>query len=106
MTVVNFLYDDAKTLAGFCIEGHSTDAYDDVEGKTVCASVSSAAYMAANTVTDVIGDKASVEVSDGRMYFFVKNISDASNKVLKGFKLHITELSRQYGKRLKITTEV
>ena len=105
MTVVKFLY-DANVLTGFCIEGHSTDNCDDIEGKTVCASVSSAAYMAANTVTDVIGDKADVKVSDGKMFFKVRNISDASNTVLEGFKLHITQLSCQYGKRLKITTEV
>ena len=105
MTSVKFLY-DAKTIIGFCIEGHSTTAYDDIEGKIVCASVSSAAYMAANTVTEIIGDSCEAVVDDGKMYFKVNNISDSSIKVLEGFKLHITELSNQYSKRLKITTEV
>ena len=99
MTVVKFLY-DGKRLVGFCIEGHSTSDCDDVAGKTVCASVSSAAYMTANTITEIIGDSCEIEVDDAKMFLKLKSISDASLKVLEGFKLHITELSSQYSKRI------
>ncbi|MBQ3057470.1 MAG: ribosomal-processing cysteine protease Prp [Clostridia bacterium] len=100
MTSVKFLAD--KKLYGFEISGHSTVNCDDEVGKTVCAAVSSAAYMAANTITEIIGDKAKATVSDGEMYFKVKNPSDATIKVLKGLKLHLTELSMQYSNNIKI----
>ena len=64
MTKVKFFADE-KGLCGFEIKGHSSKNCDDELGKIVCAAVSSAAYMAANTVTEIIGDKAAADVSDG-----------------------------------------
>lgn len=100
MTSVKFLAD--KNLYGFEISGHSSRDCDDEFGKIVCAAVSSAAYMAANTVTEIIGDKADVEVDDGRMVFVCKEPSDATVKVLLGLKLHLTALSEDYSNNLKI----
>ena len=100
MTSVKFLADEK--LCGFEISGHSTVSCDDEVGKTVCAAVSSAAYMAANTITEIIGDKAEAKVNDGEMYFKVKNPSDAAIVVIKGLKLHLTELSMQYSNNIKI----
>ena len=60
MTKVKFFADE-KGLCGFEIKGHSSKNCDDELGKIVCAAVSSAAYMAANTVTEIIGDKAAAE---------------------------------------------
>ena len=101
MTSVKFLV-DSKGIYGFEINGHSSKNSDDLVGKTVCAAVSSAAYMAANTITEIIGDKAKAEVSDAKMLFSVKNPCDASVKVLDGLKLHLTELSEQYSNNIKI----
>ena len=100
MTRVKFLADEK--LYGFKISGHSSRNCDDEVGKTVCAAVSSAAYMAANTITEIIGDKADSKVSDGEMLFTAENPSDESVKVLLGLKLHLTELSMQYGNNIKI----
>ena len=100
MTSVKFLAD--KKLFGFEISGHSTVNCDDEVGKTVCAAVSSAAYMTANTITEIIGDKADAKVFDGKMYFAVKNPSDAAIMILEGLKLHLTELSMQYSNNIKI----
>ena len=102
MTKIAFL-SDAAGICGFEVAGHSTENCDDLEGKLVCSAVSSAAYMAANTVTEIIGDKCDAEVSDGMMKIRVANPSKASRAVLEGFRLHISELSKQYSKRLKIT---
>ena len=55
MTKVKLLADE-KGLCGFEISGHSSKDGADEVGKIVCAAVSSAAYLAANTVTDIIGD--------------------------------------------------
>ena len=101
MTSVKFLA-DSKGIYGFEISGHSSKNSDDTVGKTVCAAVSSAVYMVANTVTEIIGDKADAVVDDAKMYFSVKNPSDASKKMLEGLKLHLTELSDQYSNNIKI----
>ena len=105
MTKARFFYKNS-VLCGFLIEGHSTKNAGDDEGRALCSAVSSAAYMAANTVTEVIGDTARIEVEDGKMLFILENISEKSEIVLNGLKLHLTELSKQYGKRLSVITEV
>lgn len=88
---------------GFRITGHSTKNARDDEGRLLCAAVSSAAYMAANTITDIIGDKADISVEDGAMSVEVSSPSEKTKAVLSGLKLHLSELSKQYGARLKIT---
>lgn len=105
MTSVKFL-SDKENLYGFEIKGHSSFDCDDIEGKIVCSAVSSAAYMAANTVTEIIGDECKAVVDDALMRIEVKNPSSSTVTVLKGLKLHLNELSKQYGNRIKITTEV
>ena len=102
MTKIAFL-SDAAGICGFEVAGHSSNDCDDLEGKLVCSAVSSAAYMAANTVAEIIGDRCDAEVSDGFMKILVRNPSAQTRAVLEGFRLHISELSKQYSKRLKIT---
>ncbi len=101
MNSVKFLADE-KGIYGFEISGHSSKNSDDTFGKIVCSAVSSAAYMAANTITDIIGDKAEVKLDDAEMFFSVSNPSKASTSVLEGLKLHLTELSKQYSNNIKI----
>ena len=105
MTRVKFL-SNRESLSGFEIIGHSSDDCDDFEGKIVCAAVSSAAYMTANTITEIIGDECDIDIDDAKMRVSVKNPSQKTIAVLEGLKLHLTELSKQYSKRIKITTEV
>ena len=105
MTRVKFL-SKGEGLTGFEITGHSSVDCDDVEGKIVCSAISSAGYMAANTIIEIIGDAAKVDVQDAKMYLNVDFPSKETIAVLKGLKLHLTELSKQYSKRIKITTEV
>ena len=90
-------------IRGFHIKGHSTENAGDDEGRALCAAVSSAAYMAANTITEVIGDEAEAGVSEGEMFFKVLSPSEKTEAVLKGLKLHLSELQKQYGTRLIIT---
>ena len=101
MTKAIFLADENGPY-GFEISGHCSADSDDETGRIVCAAVSSAAYMAANTVTDIIGDKAEIFVDDAVMRFYVKNPSDCTVKVLEGLRLHLTELSEQYGSNITI----
>ena len=101
MTSVKFLA-DKKNLCGFEISGHSTFSGDDENGKIVCAAVSSAAFMAANTITEIIGDSADIKIEDAVMHLNVKNPSSETVKVIEGLKLHLTELSVQYSNNIKV----
>ena len=101
MTSVKFLADE-NSIYGFEIGGHSSQNCDDEVGKIVCAAVSSAAFMAANTVTDIIGDKADITASDAKMVFVCKKPSNATVKVLLGLQLHLTALADDYSNNLRI----
>ncbi|MBE6808908.1 MAG: ribosomal-processing cysteine protease Prp [Ruminococcaceae bacterium] len=101
MTSVKFLADE-KRIYGFSLSGHCSKDGDDEIGKIVCAAVSSAAYMTANTITEIIGDEAAASVDEAKMLFEVKNPSDSAVKVLEGFKLHLEELSDQYSNNIRI----
>ena len=99
MIRVKFLVGN-RQLAGFEIKGHADFA--DIGEDIVCASVSSAAFMAANTVTEIIGADADAAESDGAMTFLVKKPCERTETVLKGLELHLTELSKQYPDNIKI----
>lgn len=84
-----------NSLTGFELKGHS--GYAEHGSDIVCASVSSAAYMTANTITDILGLDADISVDDG--YMMMKLTSQNALKaqdILRGFELHVTELSKQY----------
>lgn len=88
-------------ITGFSVDGHT--GYSNEGSDIVCASVSSAVYMTANTITDVLFLKAGVEVEDGHLYLTVdeKDVKGAQ-VILKGFKLHMDELAKQYGDYIKV----
>lgn len=92
-----------EPIYGFHITGHSDMNPDGPE--ILCAAVSSAAYMTANTVTDVIGLHPRLDVSDGDMVLKVKTESEAEQcRVLfDGLRLHLSSLAEQYPKYLTIS---
>ncbi len=93
-------------LIGFHIKGHS--GYAENGRDIICAFVSSAAYMAANTITEVIGVKAKAEDKDGDMLVCVDE-KDAvkCRTILEGLKLHLINTEEQYPEFLKVSyTEV
>ena len=89
--------------ASFTVKGHA--GYADSGSDIVCAAVSSAAYMAANTITEILGVAAEASVSDGRLEFGFSGSKPAAD-IVKGLQLHLTELQEQYPGFIQITTEV
>lgn len=89
-------------IYGFHIMGHSDMNPGGPE--VLCAAVSSAAYMTANTVTDVIGLKPILLNKDGNMYLKVKTEQEAKTcRVLfDGLRLHLSEIAQDYPKYLKV----
>lgn len=99
MTKVKFFIGDNR-LNGFEMKGHS--GYGAEGEDIVCAAVSSAALMTANTITEIIGDKADIMQGDGMLRLYVKEPNEHTKVVLEGFRLHIQEISKQYPKNIKI----
>ncbi len=105
MTEIRF-FNDGKMITGFEISGHSTSSYDDIDGKIVCSAVSSAAYLTANTLSEIVKADISAEVDDGYMCIKVKSKLSESQVTLKGLLLHASELASQYRNYVKVYSEV
>ncbi len=105
MTEIRFFESDGL-LSGFEIKGHSTVSAEDSEGKIVCSAVSSAAYLTANTLSEIVKAELLTDVSDGYMLIKVKSHISDSQVTLKGFLLHASELARDYRKYVKVYSEV
>ncbi|MBQ7541741.1 MAG: ribosomal-processing cysteine protease Prp [Clostridia bacterium] len=100
MITVRFSYSDGL-YTGFSVRGHAglAEAGEDV----LCAAVSSAAYLVANTLTDVAGAPCDAAVSDAEMTVRLSEWdAEPVQVLLKGFALHLRELSRQYPRHLKV----
>ena len=103
MTTAVF-YQKGGLLYGFCVSGH-TDTSGSDSARLVCAAVSSAVYLAANTITDVIGDRADVSVSDGELSLLLSD-NHRSQDILLGLKLHLDGLKEQYPEFIQLKMEV
>ena len=105
MTKVEFFSAD-NLITGYKITGHSTDGADDLNGKIVCSAVSSAAYMTANTLSEIVGAQIDSTVSESLMKITVISKLPESQTVLSGLKLHLVELSKDFPKNITIISEV
>ena len=92
-----------EPVYGFHITGHSDMNPGGPE--ILCAAVSSAAYMTANTVTEILGVKPTLLNRDGVMYLKVKSEQEAlqCRVLFDGLKLHLSEIAQDYPKYLIIT---
>ncbi len=105
MTNITFLYEN-NLLIGFNITGHATVSEDDFEGKLVCSAISSAAYLTANTITEIVGAKAKIVVNDGGMKLKLTEKIRECQVTLMGLKLHLEELSKQFRNYCTVYSEV
>ncbi len=101
MISVRFLSEASGNLVGFVIEGHA--GYADRGEDIVCSAVSSAAYMTANTITEILKADTEVAVEDGMMFVKVA-AGDAvrCRELLAGLKLHFIGLEEQYPDRIQV----
>lgn len=93
-------------LCGFCIRGH---AGLDAAGRDIlCAAVSSAAILAANTLTEELGIRALVRERDGYLLVWVvREDRERSRAVLAALCRHLNGLFEAYPTYLQVeTTEV
>ena len=82
-------------LRGFKISGHSD--YSEQGSDIVCAAVSSAAIMAANTVTEIQRLNAEVAEKDGFLKLDLsQNEAEQAGVTLDGLRLHLNALAGVY----------
>lgn len=106
MVQVLFLRQPDGELLGFQMTGHSGLAE---EGSDIlCAAVSSAAYLVANAITDVVEVRADLSVSEGSMSFRIpERAVFLCRTLLQGLRLHFMGLQEQYPENIRINfTEV
>ena len=100
MITVTFNCSD-NLICGFIISGHS--GFSEEGSDIICAAVSSAAFMTANTITEILHIDADVAENDGFMSLSLsKSEAEKSAVVLDGLRLHLTALSEQYTKYIKV----
>ncbi len=93
-----------ENLSGFKISGHA--GFANAGKDIVCAAVSSAAYMAANTVTEIIKAEAKASDCAGTMILEIASPTAETELVLQGLKLHLSELAKEYPRNITLNTEV
>lgn len=99
MIKIDFFF-DGSGLTGFEAKGHAMNAPHGED--IVCAAVSSACLMAANTVTEIIGLEAEAQMDEGFLRFVITGDPAAAQDILKGLQLHLTELAVQYPENIKV----
>ena len=100
MTTAKFLFSD-ETVVSFELSGHS--GAGEYGTDIVCSAISSAVYMAANTIIEIMKLEPETVVRDG--YLKVQmNLEDArkSKVITDGLYLHLSELQSQYPNNLKL----
>ncbi len=101
MTTVSFRESEG-VLLGFTASGHS--GYADEGEDIVCAAISSATLMAANTITEILQLKPDITANDDGFLSLDLSKPDAETArvVLEGLRLHLVALSQEYKRFLKV----
>ncbi len=99
MITIKFFVKDGF-LSGYEVTGHASGK---ASGENIlCAFVSSACEMTANTITEVLHVPAKTKVDDGFLSVETKNSTKTVQIVLQGLELHLKELQKTYEKDINI----
>lgn len=93
-------------ISGFKISGHAF--YDDFGKDIVCAAVSSAVELTANTITEIFGFDAKVSAENNAIILKTAYSADDNlQKLYRGLLLHLENLLEEFKGTIKIKfTEV
>lgn len=104
MTSVRFKVIDGL-ITSFEISGHAE--YSDGDD-IVCASISSCAYMVANTITEIyaVNAEISVDEENGSFYLSIsKEDAEKCKELLKGLQLHLNSLAQDFPRNIRCSTQ-
>lgn len=93
-------YRGINGLCGFEAHGHAYGG--DVGEDVICAFVSSACLMTANTVTEILKLDADAQSDDGYLKLMILENSASAQDILNGLRLHLTELAKDYPENIKV----
>ncbi len=99
MIKARFFTED-NLICGYEISGHSGSA--EAGQDIICAFVSSAAYMTANTLSEIVGAEIEAEVADGYMNIRVVSELSEAQQILEGLRLHLRSLAGDYPDNIKV----
>lgn len=99
MIKARFFTED-NLICGYEISGHSGSA--ETGQDIICAFVSSAAYMAANTISEILNAEIEAEVADGYMNIRVASKLSEAQQILEGLRLHLRSLAGDYPDNIKV----
>ena len=103
MIEVSFFVLPNGGIRGFGITGHS--GYAEAGEDIVCAAVSSAAYMAVNSITDVLFVlPEQIRAEEGNMLFCLERKDiPVCRVILEGLKKHLLSLEEQYSDYIRVS---
>lgn len=109
MIIAEFFLGKDNHWKGFRISGHS--GYSDAGSDIVCASVSSAAMLTANTITDSFFINADVLAEDNMLKLEIKEKCENSDAhlLINALYEHLDVISQEYSENINvriINTEV
>lgn len=98
MTRIDFFNQDGR-ITGFCCSGHS--GYAEAGADIICAAVSTAVTFAADTITEVLGERAKVKVNEAEARITLKlpaacEEEEAVQAVLTGMMLTLSHWRDDY----------
>ena len=100
MTTATFLFSD-DVIISFELSGHSGAGEEGTD--IVCSAISSAVYMAANTIIEIMKLSPETVVRDGYLKVQMNSEDARKSKVITdGLYLHLSELQNQYPNNLKL----
>jgi uncharacterized protein YsxB (DUF464 family) len=88
-------------FTGFGISGHS--GYAEEGRDIVCASVSSAAMLTANTVTDFFNADADVSADGNDLKLMLNKHCDRSEQLIHSFYEHMNLISQDYNGTIRLS---
>lgn len=93
-------YSGINGLCGFEANGHALggNAGEDV----ICAFVSSACLMTANTVTEILKLDCDAQAEDGYLKLMILENATSAQDILNGLRLHLSELAKDYPENIKV----
>lgn len=100
MITADFFKSQNDKLLGFSISGHS--GYDDAGKDIVCAAVSSAVMLTANTATEIFKLDAKVRSDENQVCFKLSGEDDLGDKLLISLLNHLYFISNEYPGCVKI----
>jgi len=94
-------FESKGIMEGFKVSGHA--GYSENGSDIVCAAVSSAVQLTANTLDVFVGCNADVNESDNSIKCFAETAGSDSEKIIRSLMLHLEAVSEEFPKTIKIT---